>query len=224
MPRTFNRQPKSPRPPLKVQPDGRMDQTDLNIFVKQIMEMIWQLEGVSQYVVDILDGASTGIDHGKLIGLADDDHTQYILTDGTRSLTGDWDNITFRIRNTGVSEVTTTPPTTPAKGLVWLDTGATGTGGTGVLNIVTITASTTLTTSHTVVLCDATTGNITTTLPSSSGNSGRFYYIKKIDSSTNTVTVDGNANETIDGDPTAVLEAQYESITPICDGSNWHIS
>ncbi|MHA2377116.1 MAG: hypothetical protein ACXAB9_13195, partial [Candidatus Thorarchaeota archaeon] len=31
------------------------------------------------------------IDHGGLIGLADDDHTQYLLADGSRALTGDWD-------------------------------------------------------------------------------------------------------------------------------------
>lgn len=30
-------------------------------------------------------------DHGDLAGLADDDHTQYLLAAGTRALTGDWD-------------------------------------------------------------------------------------------------------------------------------------
>jgi hypothetical protein len=30
------------------------------------------------------------IDHGSIAGLADDDHTQYLLADGTRALTGNW--------------------------------------------------------------------------------------------------------------------------------------
>ena len=33
-------------------------------------------------------GTVTGIDHGQLSGLADDDHTQYILQNGTRAFTG----------------------------------------------------------------------------------------------------------------------------------------
>lgn len=31
-----------------------------------------------------------GIDHGALSGIADDDHTQYLLADGTRDLGGNW--------------------------------------------------------------------------------------------------------------------------------------
>lgn len=38
-----------------------------------------------------LSVAGTGPDHGGLAGLDDDDHTQYLLADGTRVLTGDWD-------------------------------------------------------------------------------------------------------------------------------------
>ncbi len=34
--------------------------------------------------------SQTFIDHGSLAGLADDDHTQYLRTDGTRDLIGDW--------------------------------------------------------------------------------------------------------------------------------------
>ena len=36
-------------------------------------------------------------DHGALGGLGDDDHTQYLLADGSRSLTGDWDAGSFGI-------------------------------------------------------------------------------------------------------------------------------
>lgn len=33
---------------------------------------------------------AAGVDHGGLAGLGDDDHTIYLLTDGTRALTGNW--------------------------------------------------------------------------------------------------------------------------------------
>lgn len=42
------------------------------------------------------DGAQ--VDHGGLGGLADDDHTQYLLAAGTRALTADWDAGSFEIR------------------------------------------------------------------------------------------------------------------------------
>ncbi len=42
-----------------------------------------------QSVFDITFTAAQSADHGNLTGLADDDHTQYILVDGTRAFTGD---------------------------------------------------------------------------------------------------------------------------------------
>lgn len=36
------------------------------------------------------DEAPAPIDHGDLLGLLDDDHTQYLLADGSRGLSGDW--------------------------------------------------------------------------------------------------------------------------------------
>jgi hypothetical protein len=46
-----------------------------------------------EYIDNELATVSGGIvqDHGGLTGLGDDDHTQYILADGTRALTGNWD-------------------------------------------------------------------------------------------------------------------------------------
>ena len=45
-----------------------------------------------RYIDNEIATISGGIvqDHGNLMGLGDDDHTQYILADGTRALTGDW--------------------------------------------------------------------------------------------------------------------------------------
>ncbi len=39
-------------------------------------------------------------DHGNLAGLSDDDHTQYVLADGTRALTANWDAGSFDITAT----------------------------------------------------------------------------------------------------------------------------
>lgn len=72
------------------------------------------------------------------------------------------------------------------------------------------------------VLHDATSGSITHNLPTAVGNYARIT-VKKIDSSANTVTVDPNGTETIDGGTTAVLRKRWESITLISDGTNWVI-
>ncbi|KKK80555.1 hypothetical protein LCGC14_2822320, partial [marine sediment metagenome] len=41
---------------------------------------------------------SAGVtDHGNLAGLTDDDHTQYLLADGTRALSGNWDMGAFNV-------------------------------------------------------------------------------------------------------------------------------
>jgi len=40
----------------------------------------------------------SGIDHGSIGGLGDDDHAQYLLANGTRTLTADWDAGSFEIR------------------------------------------------------------------------------------------------------------------------------
>jgi len=87
----------------------------------------------------------------------------------------------------------------------------------------TITTGTTLTRSHRTVLCNATAVAFTVTLPASANSKYQIYEIKKIDSTGNAVTIDGNAAETIDGDLTKSLNLQNESITIQCDGSNWYI-
>lgn len=73
------------------------------------------------------------------------------------------------------------------------------------------------------ISCDATSAGFTITLPAAASNTGKVFYIKKIDSSANAVTIDGNASETIDGAATVTITLQYESLTIVCDGSNWHI-
>lgn len=118
-----------------------------------------------------------------------------------------------------------TAPVLPIQGRLWLDTAATGTGGTGLLSRVTTTTDLTLTTSHTVVLCDASSGPLKITLPPASANGGRLYHIKKVDASENAVTVDGDGFDTIDLGLDAVLTSRFEAITINGDSveDNWDI-
>jgi hypothetical protein len=73
------------------------------------------------------------------------------------------------------------------------------------------------------ILCNAASGSMTINLPATASNANKVYNIKKIDSSGNSITIDANASETIDGTTTKSLNLQYESITIQCDGSNWYI-
>ncbi len=94
-------------------------------------------------------------------------------------------------------------------------------GGSVKMSLVSETATyTALTTDHTI-LCGAGNESFTVTLPAASGVTDIIYNIKNI--GTGTITVDGNAAETIDGSATAVISTQFASITIQCDGSNWHI-
>jgi hypothetical protein len=90
-------------------------------------------------------------------------------------------------------------------------------------SVTAVSGATTLDATHHVVTCDASGSAFAVTLPAANGIAGRMYHIKKIDSSGNTVTVDANASETIDGDTTKVIATQYDSMMIVCDGSNWHI-
>jgi len=96
-------------------------------------------------------------------------------------------------------------------------------GLTAVNTITNADSPLTATSTHGTILCDATSGSITINLPATSGITGRRFTIKKIDASVNTITIDGNASETIDGATTKVLSAQWAHVTITNDGSNWFI-
>ena len=96
------------------------------------------------------------------------------------------------------------------------------------LAIQTVTGNTTLDNTYSTLLVNAS-GNVVITLPTaasaynSTDGIGRIHRIKKIDIDADTVTLDGDGTETIDGGLTAVITVQYETITIQSDGSNWHI-
>lgn len=81
----------------------------------------------------------------------------------------------------------------------------------------------TITSTDTVVIADATSNNVTVTLPTASTVTGYRYYVKRKDGTANTVSVARSGSDTIDGATSQTLTAQYTSVTVVSDGSNWYI-
>jgi hypothetical protein len=90
----------------------------------------------------------------------------------------------------------------------------------------TVTGNATLTVNDFLLLADATSGNLTVTLPSATtikGAGSPFFRIVKIDSSANTVTVSPAAG-TLNGAASKALNAQYQSLDVQSDGTNYFIA
>lgn len=90
-------------------------------------------------------------------------------------------------------------------------------------NFRTATISTTVTGSDYLVMCDASAGPITVTLPATTAGLGRTLQVKKIDTTLNYVTIAAIGADTIDGASTAVLTTQYEAVTVLAVNGNWVI-
>jgi len=126
--------------------------------------------------------------------------------------------------------------TSPANALTLLKNGNLGFGGVkaptskievdgAIATAVAVkTGAYTLTINDSVVLCDSTAAAFIIALPTAVGITGREYVIKKIDSSANAVTVDGNAAETLDGAATYSLATQWKYVRIVSDGTNWVIT
>ena len=72
--------------------------------------------------------------------------------------------------------------------------------------------------------CDATSGNITVTLPQTIAAVDKVYVIKKIDASANTVIITPRGADTIDGGATLTLTTQWDVAIIRSDGiSQWYV-
>jgi hypothetical protein len=86
--------------------------------------------------------------------------------------------------------------------------------------------SDTLTNNDFVLLVSPTAGNTTINLPAVANvQPGRAYHIKRDATATNTVTLDGNASETINGATTRAVGAAGTAgaCLIVSDGSAWHV-
>ncbi len=101
-------------------------------------------------------------------------------------------------------------------------TGPQGPAGTnsagGPVAVSTKTANYTILTGDCFLAADCTSGNITFTLPPSSGNTGRIFYCKKIDTTSNTLTIVGNGSDVVEFGLLAPLNTQGQSLSFIANG------
>lgn len=88
--------------------------------------------------------------------------------------------------------------------------------------VVVKSSSYSVTTSDEVVLANAASGGLTITLPTAVNNAN-VYHIKKIDTSTNFVTIATTASQVIDGSTTAVIKVPFVSLTVVSNGTGWSI-
>lgn len=81
-----------------------------------------------------------------------------------------------------------------------------------------------LTTDYILLVNYTATGAVTITLPTAQCEKGRIIQIKDAgNASTNNITVETEGSETIDGDSTLTIGADYMARTLCSDGVNWYI-
>jgi hypothetical protein len=73
------------------------------------------------------------------------------------------------------------------------------------------------------VLCDATGGAFSVTLPPAASSDQRVLQVKKIDASANAVTIDGYSSELVEDAATQALVLQGENLMLACDGVQWWV-
>jgi hypothetical protein len=74
-----------------------------------------------------------------------------------------------------------------------------------------------------VILCNATSGAVTITLPTAAGIQGRAFQVKKTDSSSNSCSLATTGGQSIDGATSVALSTQYSLKKVESDGSNWQV-
>lgn len=137
------------------------------------------------------------------------------MTTGGDIIYGSTGGAAARLANGSANQVLTSAGGTSAP--TWSDTAV------PILGTTSETTTYTATTSDNVILADTSGGDWTLTLYAASGNAGRVLEIILTTSDTNTLTIDGNASETIGGSTTISLYEQFERVKLLCDGSNWFV-
>lgn len=97
-------------------------------------------------------------------------------------------------------------------------------GSSGAVDEKTASYTITIADATKIIAVDSTTGAATITLLAAAvAGDGFEVTVKKTDSSSNAVTIDGDGSETIDGSATYAITRQYEATSIRSDGTNWLI-
>jgi len=102
-------------------------------------------------------------------------------------------------------------------------TGTNTFGSSVAFSVVSTSSNLVLTDIHHTVLVDASDGNIIVTLPSAEGIDGRIYIVKKVDDSFNSVVIQAQEGQYIDGMSSVELTCQYAAIEVQAFGGQWYI-
>ncbi|MFA6251924.1 MAG: tail fiber domain-containing protein [Candidatus Paceibacterota bacterium] len=163
--------------------------------------------GTDGKVLSIVNAASTG-------ATIRDASTATTSNSGNKILTGTGSNLTLNadasillIYDSGATR--------------WRVIGGTGGGGSSATSMQTLSSTGNVSGWGYTVKGDATAGSVVTTLPTASGNSGKFIEVMKTDNSTNFVKISAYSGETIDGQTKDIyLYNQGESAVFRSDGAN----
>lgn len=73
------------------------------------------------------------------------------------------------------------------------------------------------------IMVDASSGDISISLPAASVSTNKIYTIMKTDESTHTVLIEPAGDDTINGQQSITLTLQYQYVTIVCEGTGWFI-
>jgi hypothetical protein len=90
-------------------------------------------------------------------------------------------------------------------------------------SVVSVSGAYTAKLSDDTILCNASGGAFTVTLPAAASVPGKIYRIGKVESSGNAVTIDGNGSETIDGATTKAVSAGWGIANIQSYGTAWKV-
>jgi hypothetical protein len=80
------------------------------------------------------------------------------------------------------------------------------------------------TTAPQILLVNTTSASITVNLPTAVGNAGLWKEVVNVGTGANTLTLDPNAAETINGDATVTTTTPNDALKIVSDGANWIIT
>ena len=216
----------------------------MGIVIQEVEEIIVEEGDTSITIQTVPDAAIEGdltISHSMLTDLSADDHTQYWLRTDTlysnsdikTSYEANSNTNVFtdadRVKLDGISAGASATPSANTIKSLYLSNSDTNnydddaqTAVYGLTNTITVTADGAVDVTNLAVFIDATSNDITLTLPTAAGITGISINLKRVDVTVNTVLIETTSTETIDSSTGAIL-ATNQNLLLVSDGTNWRI-